>query len=376
MRALNFWRPLVLALPLAGCASLGSTDDGCEIYAGEGCEGAAASWSTPTCSDPPSGLARYHHGSDSQVTGSAASRSCSTIAPLADANVLLAICDDALYVSTDAGCTLELLDDSCRYQALVAAPEYGGYATCTEIATEPDQLVRIGPEALVFTPTPDRLLTNIIVDPADREHVLLMNIQPQLYRSPDGGETWASQALDTTSQYPGVRDVTADAGDVDHFVYTDWDYVLRTRDGGASYEIASFSFEGADYQHVYATRLVSSPADPETVLALARVHDGNDELIPTSEGLYRSSDGGLSFTYTNEPFGEYEHYMHPEDPDVFYFLRAEGGDGADLPPTHSSLIRVEGGQATTIDSTARLTTIAFSPADPELLYLGVYDSDW
>ena len=54
----------------------------------------------------------------------------------------------------------------------------------------------------------------------------------------------------------------------------------------------------------------------------------------------------------------------------------EGGDGADLPPTHASLIRIDGIDGMTINSTSRLRSLTFSPANPDLLYLAAFRSDW
>jgi hypothetical protein len=344
----------VVAVLGSGCADPGATGSG--------------DWELPACDGAADLPITVHDLADGEPIALRSSDiGCHAIVPLAPGNELLAICDGDLHRSTDAGCTWAAIDSECDYQTVVAAPEHGAYGMCSAMGVR--RLARIDGAEIDYVEVQWREST-VAVDPQDREHVLLMGIDPEIRRSRDGGDTFTPAAtVPSVGKYPGVRAVALDPMDVDHFVTSDWDSVWHTADGGASFTQSTFTFEGETYGNAYMLSLAQDPNDGARVLATGSLRDDELEEIPGSAGVYQSTDGGLTFARTQWP-SAHSLVMHPTLQDVYFFVEHEGGDGMDTPPDASILVRVDHGETTRLHVSRVLGSLAFSPVDPDVVYLG------
>lgn len=339
---------------------------------GIGCAepGASASgeWELPTCDGAADLPITVHDLADGDPIALRTSDiGCHAIVPLAPGGELLAICDGDLHRSTDAGCTWAAIDSECDYQSIVAAPEHGAYGMCSAMGVR--RLVRIDGTEIDYVDVQWREGT-VAVDPQDREHVLLMGLDPEIRRSHDGGETFTLTAnVPSVGEYPGVRTIALDPVDFDHFVTSDWDSVWHTADGGTSFTQSTFTFEGETHGNAYVLSLAQDPTDGARMLATGSLRDDDLEDIPGSEGVYQSTDGGLTFARTELP-SAYGLVMHPTLRDVYFFVEPKGGDGMDIPPDSADLVRVDHGETTRLHVQGVLSALAFSPKDPDFVYLG------
>lgn len=359
-----------------GCSPSESGVDGTEgDSSGSGSEtGAEQPWGVPACEGAEDLPITIHHlGDGDDIALREGDLGCGAIVPLAVGNELLAICDGDLFRSVDAGCTWASLDPDCDYETIVAAPGHGAYGLCRAMGVR--RVARIDGAEIDHVEV-DWQSSQLAVDPQDRNHVLLLGLNAAFHRSHDGGDTWAQAGtLPSTGEYPGVRTIAVDPADIDHFVTSDWDAVWHTSDGGASFTQATFGFAGDSYGLAYIDTLAPAPGDGTRILATGSLRGDDTEIIADSAGVYLSTDGGVTFEHTEWPNG-HPLFVHPTAPDVYFFFELLGGDGMDVPPSSADLVRVAGGASTRVHASGVLRTMAFSPADPDLLYLGAMAPLW
>ncbi|MEM7310647.1 MAG: hypothetical protein AAF682_28490 [Planctomycetota bacterium] len=145
-----------------------------------------------------------------------------------------------------------------------------------------------------------------------------------LWRTSDGGASW-TRAFEGTVGGEEVRDVIALPDGTDQTWLAAFDTtalanpggVLRSGDGGASWQLSSSGLDpDAD-----CTQLAVSSAAPGTVYL---ADNGKGPGI-SEGGLYRSSNGGLSWSNTG-PLSEILGVVHdPLVPDVLYMAERAGG---------------------------------------------------
>jgi photosystem II stability/assembly factor-like uncharacterized protein len=137
-----------------------------------------------------------------------------------------------------------------------------------------------------------------------------------LYRTTDGGASWdrvfqlAVSALavdpsDPDTLYLGV----ATAGASDH--------VYKSEDGGDTWQARSTGINRGPI-----TDLIVLPAEPQTVFAA--VWDGDLDPFSNVPGLFRSTNGGASWTQVPRVFGVVDLELNPADPNVIYATQDRG----------------------------------------------------
>lgn len=292
------------------------------------------------------------------------------LAALDTPNVLLAQHQGRLLRSVDAGCTWHIFGTGVEWLVLSAAP--GGYAYGW--SDNDDKLFKIDAENIVRLPLPLENLVGLGVHPDIGSHLRICGSNGELWASWNGGQHWghlSTLPLAGASCYCSAFD----PHDPDHVVcglHTEGAYV--TTDGGRSWSFARGLEGGGRGTNVF--KLAISPADPRVVWAMAV--DLREVLAgDPSEGrhIYLSQDGGHSF---RPVLGATEQVRipnapllapHPREPDILYFVfgSAFKGHGTDL-------YRLEGrtGSVTcSHNAYDSISSIAFSPADPTVIYLGL-----
>lgn len=126
-----------------------------------------------------------------------------------------------------------------------------------------------------------RTTRRLVMHPTDPD-VLFCAANTGLFRTTDAGATWQRVALGN------FYDVAFKPGDPT-VVHATSDQYHRSTDGGATFGIVTMGLPGA--AQVVRMALAVTPADPQLVYLLAGSEADSDFL-----GLYRSTDGGTSFT--------------------------------------------------------------------------------
>lgn len=143
-----------------------------------------------------------------------------------------------------------------------------------------------------------------------------------LYRSEDGGRTWAKAPLPAHEHGPDVMAIAPHPGEPDVlYVGTHEAGVLKTVDGGRTWVAANSGLRGLDVHG-----LAVDPNAPTKVHALVR---------EAGAGLYRTSDGGQKWVRVDDgPPGETKVLTSVNIPTGMggIFLYAGTGDGLQRNP--------------------------------------------
>src|SRR5262245_19572520 len=239
-----------------------------------------------------------------------------------------------------------------------------------------NDLARVDGTTITYLGAPVDSIVGLGTDPADADHVRFGAGNGTIWDAADGGVRFGQLG----SPVPGfgfVYRTAFDPKDLNHAVVgaiSDGAYV--TFDGARNWTKATgLSSTGDGPVNVFS--VVVSPADSMTVYAMGLDIDEADAGDP-SQGrhIYLSRDGGLSF----HPVVDNDSVNiilvngvpmagHPTDSNVVYFTYGTsfGGYGADLYRYDDAT-----GQTTkTHNSYHGIPSIAFNPADPSTMYLGL-----
>lgn len=290
-------------------------------------------------------------------------------------NVLLATFNTTLLRSTNAGCSWTLIAN-LRLRAgnpLVRLTAAQGGRAYAWTPGGPD-LIRIDTGELAYLKSPAGTITGLGTDPLDGSMVRLADDQGLVWRSKDGGSTWDS-SLSVPAPVSGeiLYETAFDSRNLDHaLIGVTRAGVLFTTDGGRTWQRSGGFARGG----VNVFTLLAAPSDGSRVWAMGLNLAESDSGQPSmGRHIYRSEDGGQNFvpvvdaspavTLINGPIMA----APPDNPEVLYFVfgthfQAYGTDLFRYDHLARSLTR-------THNAYDDIWSIAFSPADPELLYLGL-----
>ncbi|HYM81586.1 MAG TPA: FlgD immunoglobulin-like domain containing protein [Candidatus Limnocylindria bacterium] len=200
-------------------------------------------------------------------------------------------------------------------------------------------------------------VSSIVVDPRDADVAYVAAAQGGVWKTTDGGASWAPLTDDLSSLASGA--LALDPVDPDIVYYATGeqhesgdsfygDGLFKSTNGGATWaKIASRASIGA-----YVSRIA--------------VNRGNSSIlhIASSRGLLRSIDGGVNWSVTQSGDWGYDLAPHPTDSNVLYGAMYDFGvyQSVDAGATWTLLA---GGLPA---SGFQRVQIALAPADPDVLY--------
>jgi len=173
---------------------------------------------------------------------------------------------------------------------------------------------RAGAVDLTVDPTNPRILMAAIWQTERKPWTLTSGGEDSgLYRSSDSGQSWEQIDSGLPAAPLGRIGVTISPADPDRvwaLIEAEEGGLFRSEDGGKTFERINsdrnFLQRAWYYTHVFA-----DPSDPDTVYIL-------------NVGMWRSIDGGVSFTYISGPHGDHHDlWIDPADPDIMI----NGNDG-------------------------------------------------
>ncbi|MFK7848030.1 MAG: glycosyl hydrolase [Rhodothermales bacterium] len=172
-------------------------------------------------------------------------------------------------------------------------------------------------------------IARILIDPRDSDVVYVASQGPLwnaggergLYKTTDGGETWA-QVMEGIDEWTGVADAVMDPNNPDVLLAATWQRarrqwsliaggpksaLYRSEDGGATWEKSS----GMPGGQIGRIGLAISPADSDVVYAIAESTEKG--------GFYRSTNNGINFQRMSDRVSSSNYYQElfvdPNDPD-------------------------------------------------------------
>ncbi|MEV0230656.1 hypothetical protein [Nonomuraea sp. NPDC050786] len=288
-------------------------------------------------------------------------------------NELLAMSNNRLLSSKDAGCTWTAAGEVSGSQVELV-PARGGRAYAWD---REGNLALATPEGVTPLTSPAGELAGLGADRFRGDRLRVADGSGRLYDSRDGGRTWRPIGVPAWPQSDLLMAYTAvfDPYDLNHVVLGASNVGARvTFDGGRTWSASTGLSATGGKVNVFSAAI--SPAAPNVVYAMGLDIAESEAGAPSGgRHIYRSYDGGRRFTRVVDQGDEVTIpngpllAPHPTDPGVLYFDFGTGWSniGTDIYRYDARLNRV----TVNHNSYDRITSIAFNPANPGVMYLGV-----
>lgn len=285
-------------------------------------------------------------------------------------NTMLAVHGSSLLRSSDAGCSwqsIATLEGWDFPPSLVAAKGGNAYAW----SDNRDFLVRIEGETVTKLRAPVMSILGIGVDRNDGARLRVGGDDGTVWESVDSGDTWTFLG-GLRSDAPFLYRFLFNPSNLDHIVVgTGVKGAFVTMDGGESWTASSGL---GSSQNVFNGAI--SPADGDVVWIMGiNLSESDANVESRGRHIYRSTDGGLTFTSVVDASAEVTLVngpvmaAHPEDPDVLYWIF-----GTHIFDYGTDIFRYDAGSGTlskTHNGYGDINSIVFSPASPSVMYFGL-----
>ena len=225
---------------------------------------------------------------------------------------------------------------------------------------------QVGPSQVPLNNNGIGRINCIVIDPLDTNKLYVGAACGGVHISHDGGATWASN----TDNFPSlsIADIAVNpihtdtiyAATGDGYGYTDDSYntfwgglysagVMKSTDGGSTWATTGLSFIQSNRDVI--TRLLINPQNPDILIAAA------------SNGLYRTSDAGATWTHVYSGSPVYSIAFKPGSPDTVYGIN-----------NSSLIVSYNAGSSwgvlyAGINPVADRGTVAVSPAAPNAIWV-------
>ena len=278
-----------------------------------------------------------------------------------DASTLLSWHKDTLSLSTDSGCSWRPLGQwQTDFPPTITAARGGRAFAWSDNRQFLLRYDARGPQVLKAP----AVIVGLGTDPQNGDRLRAGDAEGGLWESTDGGDSWASIGRLPREATSLIYRFSFDPRDLDHIVAgTAVSGAFVTFDGGRNWSRTSL----ADNFNVM--NFAMSPIDTSVVWAMAV------DLRTSDHSIYRSTDGGRTFSKVVTESAEVSIIngpvmaAYPGDANVLYFVFGTRfqGYGTDL-------FRYDAATKTltkTHNANHDVNAIAFSPADPTVMYLGL-----
>ncbi|MEO8217748.1 MAG: sialidase family protein [Acidobacteriota bacterium] len=291
---------------------------------------------------------------------------------LETANTLLAVHNHTLLRSEDAGCSwtsVAELEGAEFPPALIAGHGNRAYGW----SDNGQFFFRVDGTTVTKLKAPANPILGAAVDPANDDRVRIGGGDSTLWESLDAGQTWQQIGTIRVSS-PLYYRILFDPSNLEHIVVGTLNAgAWVTFDGGSTWKESSGISSGGP---VNVFNGAISRADGNVVWLMALDIRQSDAGEPSSgRHIFHSVDGGESFAAVVDRSADVNLIngpvmaAHPTNPDVLYFVFGTyfQGYGTDL-FRYDAATRVLSRSHSNNDD---INAIAFSPASPSIMYLGL-----
>ncbi|PCC71856.1 hypothetical protein SAMN02745121_03208 [Nannocystis exedens] len=282
---------------------------------------------------------------------------------------MLAGSGQQILASSDAGCSWHSIGAAGNPNAPAVRLHAAGETRAYAYGDNNEAIVRVDDEVItkLSSPAGQDGIVGLGVDPNDPDHVRIGDTAGRVWDSVDAGLSWVQVGIPAFAGSLAYR-AAFDPQDIDHVLFGALAQgVLVSHDAGEGWQSAT----GLSPGDANGFNLVVSPVDGEIVWVEGLdLEDPNDQ---TQRHVYRSEDGGLTFTPVVEAneaklYNGNHLFPHPTDPDVLYFVFGSNyqGYGTDLYRYDYASDSI-----TLTHNMWHDTVITFLPSDPSVIYLGL-----
>ncbi|MEU8355539.1 hypothetical protein AB0C27_05930 [Nonomuraea sp. NPDC048882] len=286
---------------------------------------------------------------------------------------LLAMSNNVLLTSKDAGCTWTRVGEVQGANLTLTAAR-GGRAYAWD---QDGNLSLVTPDGITPLTSPADEVAGLGTDPLRGDRLRVADGDGQLHESRDGGRSWkpVGRRAFPESELLMIYTAAFDPYNLNHVLLgAASDGARVTYDGGRSWRAATGLSKTGTRVNVFSATI--SPAAPNVVYAMGLNLAENDEHAPSGgRHIYRSFDGGRRFTpvvdqgdgitLPNGPLLA----AHPTNPGVLYFAWGTGWSNLGTDIYRYDALR--GRVTTNHNPHDRVTSIAFNPSNPRVMYLGL-----
>ncbi|WAS94887.1 WD40/YVTN/BNR-like repeat-containing protein [Nannocystis punicea] len=282
---------------------------------------------------------------------------------------MLAGSGQQILASDDAGCSWHSIGMAGNPNAPAVRLHAAGETRAYAYGDNNDAIVRVDDEVIqkLSSPAGQEGIVGLGVDPDDPDHVRIGDSAGRVWDSVDAGMTWEQVGIPAFAGTLAYR-AAFDPNDIDHVLFGALaEGVLVSHDAGEGWQSAT----GLSSGNANGFNVVVSPVQGDIVWVEGLdLEDPNDQ---TQRHVYRSEDGGLTFTAVVEAneamlYNGNHLFPHPTDPDVLYFVF-----GSNYQNYGTDLFRYDYGEdkITLTHNMWHDTVITFLPGDPSVIYLGL-----
>lgn len=294
------------------------------------------------------------------TTGKLRAVTYAKVAALQEPNTLISIGQQTIQRSSDAGCSWQLLDKTPdELSTYDVQPGPGDSAYIYSVNDQPIYRVHGRQVSAVLGPVEWRGLAALDARPG---RLRVVSGDGQVYDSADDGASWQRVGVPAAPNL-FLYNAAVDPRNPDHIVIgVSSNGVYTTFDGGRTWT------QSRPVERVNAFTVVMSPADPSKVWM-----EGYDRDRAT-RFIWESTDGGLKFREVLDQsratlINGNHMWASPTDPDLLYFSYGTSfaNFGADLyrfVPSTGALTKHH-------NRNDGIPSLAFNPANPQILYLGL-----